>query len=69
MLAGLEFPAAFAVIIQQFILDMAAFADGSAVVFNTCDTSGAEPFDVADIGHSNSGLDTMFNDLESDRPG
>lgn len=69
MLAGLEFPAAFAVIIQQLVFNMAAFADGSAVVFDTRDAAGAEPFDVANIGHPNCGLDTMFNDLESDRPG
>ena len=48
---------------------MTAVADGGAVILDARDSARAKPFDVADIGHANSGLDAMLKDLETDRPG
>ena len=67
--AGLKFPLAFAVEIEELVVNVPAVADGSAVIHDACDAARAEPFDIPDISHANSGLDTVFKHLESYRPG
>ncbi len=48
---------------------MPAFLNGDAVVFNAGDPARTEPFDIADIGHFNSGLDAVLKNLEPYGPG
>ena len=68
LIRELDLPSAFAVEVEEFVIDMPAFTDGRAVVNDACDAAGAEPFDIADIGHFNSGLDAVIKDLEPYRP-
>ena len=65
----LQLPAALTIVVEELVIDMASVADCGAVVLDTGNAAGAEPFDVTDIRHLNSGLDTVLKDLEPYRAG
>ena len=55
--------------VEQLVVYAASFADSDTVILDAGDASGSEPLYIADIGHFNSGLDSVLKDLESYRPG
>ena len=63
-----KFPAAFAIEIEQLIIYMAAFINRAAVIFYTGNSARAEPLDIQDISDLDSGLDTVLEYLEPERP-
>lgn len=65
--AHLELPLAFAVKIEELVIDVSAFIYGDTVIFYARGAAGADPFDAADVGHFNSGLDTALKHFETYR--
>ena len=66
---GLHFPLAFAVVIVEFVVNVAAITYTAAVVDDAGGAAGTEPFDIAYVRHFNSGLDAVLKNLESYGPG